>query len=110
MKRTLCFALVAFFSIVQANSQVITYSDSREAEGFSLKSQNPVKIEVTYSIHGFSMEDINIRGEAMKQVRLDNHFLPGDEGSPDLPGSGRYIALPQGARPVLHVKSFTKEI
>ncbi|NTV83419.1 MAG: hypothetical protein HGA23_03835, partial [Bacteroidales bacterium] len=109
MKRTLLFAFVAFFNIVQANAQTITFNNNQDEQGFILKSQNPEKIILTYSIHGFTMEDIDIRGEAMKQIRLENHFLPGDEGSPDLPGSGRYIALPQGAKPILHIKSLTTE-
>ena len=46
----------------------------------------------------------------MKLIRLASHFLPGDEGTPDLPGSGRYIAVPQGATPVLHIISVRKEV
>ena len=39
----------------------------------------------------------------MKAVELPGHFLPNNEGAPDLPGSGRYIAVPQGAKAILKV-------
>jgi hypothetical protein len=110
MNRILPYLFVALLSITQANAQTYTYSDSRDAEGFNITSRDPQKISLTYSIREFSIDDIDIRGESMKLIRLDNHFLPGDEGAPDLPGSGRYIALPQGARPILHIKSVRKEV
>ena len=33
----------------------------------------------------------------MKSLHLPGVFLPNDEGKPDLPGTARYIAIPQGA-------------
>lgn len=110
MKRLLLFIFVAFIYIVQVQAQIITYSDSWDEEGFNLKSQTQQGIELNYSVREFIMDDIDIRGESMKHISLSNHFLPGDEGMPDLPGSGRYIAIPQGATPILHIKSVRKEI
>ncbi|MCU0370353.1 MAG: hypothetical protein MUC31_02970 [Bacteroidales bacterium] len=110
MKRTLLLLSVAFFCLHQAPAQTYTYSDSWDDEGFNVESLDRQGLTLNYSIHGFTLDDIDIRGEAMKLVRLDHHFLPGDEGMPDLPGSGRYIALPQGATPVLHIKSVRKEV
>ena len=101
MKSLLLSMIVAFLSLADTYSQTLKYSDSWDKEGFSLKSQNPRGITLNYSINEFTMDDIDIRGESMKQINLAKHFLPGDEGMPDLPGSGRYIAIPQGATPVL---------
>ncbi len=45
----------------------------------------------------------------MNIIQLPGHFLPNDEGAPDLPGNGRYIAVPQGAVPVLNIISMDVE-
>ena len=110
MKRMLLFLFVALFSAASTNAQTFTYSDSWDKAGFNLKSQNQQGIQLNYSISEFTMDDIDIRGESMKHINLANHFLPGDEGMPDLPGSGRYIAIPQGAKPILLIKSVRKEV
>jgi hypothetical protein len=110
MKRLLLSIFVAFIYIGQLQAQTFTYSDSWDQEGFNLKSQSEQGITLNYSIREFIMDDIDIRGESMKHINLANHFLPGDEGMPDLPGSGRYIAIPQGATPILHIKSVRKEV
>lgn len=110
MKRLLLSIIVASISFAPIYAQTLKYSDSWDKEGFSLKSQNPQGITLDYSIHEFTLDDIAIRGESMKHISLSKHFLPGDESMPDLPGSGRYIAVPQGAIPVLHIKSVRKEI
>jgi hypothetical protein len=110
MKRLLLSIIVAFFCIAETYAQAFTYNDSWNKEGFNLKSQSKQGITLNYSIREFIMEDVDIRGESMKHISLANHFLPGDEGMPDLPGSGRYIAIPRGAVPVLHIKSVRKEI
>jgi hypothetical protein len=110
MKRRLLLLILASFSIVLANAQNYIYTDSWSDEGFNLTASDLQGITITYSVQDFSMDDLEVRGEPMKLVRLANHFLPGDEGAPDLPGSGRYIALPQGATPVIHIKSMRKEV
>ncbi|MBW6460317.1 MAG: T9SS type A sorting domain-containing protein [Bacteroidales bacterium] len=109
MKRLLLLVFASFLLTLQPFAQTYTFSDSWDGEGFNLKSQTRNGVSITYSVSEFTLSDIDIRGEMMKHIALPNHFLPGDEGAPDLPGSGRYIALPQGARPVLHIKSVRTE-
>lgn len=110
MKRIIfqIYFLLACVSLV--TSQTYSYRDNLYSEGFRLKSQDPGKISITFSIREFSLDDLEYRGEAMKTVRLADHFLPGDEGAPGLPGSARYIAIPQGSVPVLHIKYSRTEI
>lgn len=110
MKRLLPFLIFLSFGIVQANAQTYSFNDSWSNEGFNLTSQQHQGIELKFSILEFTMNDLIVRGESMKTISLANHFLPGDEGAPDLPGSGRYIALPQGAKPILNIKSVRKEV
>jgi hypothetical protein len=98
MKRLLLTILVALFFSHAGISQTFTYSDSWDQEGFVLRAQSSEGIDLNYSVTSFIMDDLEVRGEAMKHITMANHFLPNDAGAPDLPGSGRYIALPQGAR------------
>ena len=108
--KKLLLVLLAIVSISFAgNSQAYTYTDSWDQEGFVLRSQSADGLEVNFSVPSFSLEDLEVRGEAMKTLALPGHFLPNDEGAPDLPGSGRYIALPQGARAVVRIVSYRTE-
>jgi hypothetical protein len=105
--------LLVFIAIVSisftGNSQTYAYTDSWDQEGFVLRAQTAFGIEVNFSVPSFSLEDLEVRGEDMKTIALPGHFLPNDEGAPDLPGSGRYIALPQGARAVVRIVSSRTE-
>jgi len=105
MKRFLLLIFVALLFTSEGKAQTFTYSDNWDQEGFVLKSQSSDGIELNYSVASFTMNDLEVRGEAMKYITLANHFLPNNEGAPDLPGSGRYIALPQGARAELRIVS-----
>ncbi|MCK4407187.1 MAG: hypothetical protein KAV44_05900, partial [Bacteroidales bacterium] len=93
---TLMFAVNSF-------AQKVTYSDSWGKSGISLKNENSSGVIVNFSINEFTFTDRNVDGESMKAVHLPGHFLPNNEGAPDLPGSGRYIAVPQGAKAKLKV-------
>ncbi len=82
------------------------YSNSWGKAGYTLESQSSSKVIVNYSIVGFTLTDLNINGETFQNLELPGHFLPNDEGSPNLPGSGRYIAVPQGAETNLEIISY----
>ena len=88
---TLMFAVNSF-------AQKVTYPDSWGKSGISLKNENSSGVIVNFSINEFTFTDRDVDGEVMKAVQLPGHFLPNNEGAPDLPGSGRYIAIPQGAK------------
>jgi len=98
---------VSFTLIVTA--QTISFSDHKSSEGFSLKEVNSTHLSVMYSVHEFTMEDVSVKGSAMKAIHLPAALVPNNEGAPDLPGSSQYIALPQGANPKLKVISYRKE-
>ncbi len=93
---TLMFAVNSF-------AQKVTYPDSWGKSGISLKNENSSGVIVNFSINEFTFTDRDVDGEVMKAVQLPGHFLPNNEGAPDLPGSGRYIAIPQGAKAILKV-------
>ncbi|MBN2175242.1 MAG: hypothetical protein JW731_13995, partial [Bacteroidales bacterium] len=86
-----------------------SYSDSWGQQGYSVVSTDGLGIQINYSIQNLGINDVSINGEKMKSLELPGQFLPNDEGSPNLPGSGRFIALPQGSTPELKIKSFRTE-
>lgn len=89
--------LSALFMVYASESEVITYSDSWGEPGFSIIDQNRSNLIVNFSINKFELAEIQIDGGHAKAVHLPNVYLPNNEGAPDLPGMGRYIAVPQGA-------------
>lgn len=100
-KFTLLAALIFCVSFVFA--QKTTYTDSWGKQGLSLTSASTSDVLVNYSIKEFSLEDMELKGEDLKTLMLPGHFLPNNEGAPNLPGNGRYIAIPQGAKAIVKI-------
>ena len=70
-----------------------------------MKEQTRGGVTVGYSVKSFTIAPADINGRGMSNIELDGNWLPNDEGAPNLPGGGRYIAIPQGAVPVLKIVS-----
>jgi parallel beta-helix repeat protein len=84
-------------------AKTIAFDRSRGPQGFHLVSEKVAGIDIVYSMGSLRIEQMNINGETMDVVAIPGVFLPNDEGAPNLPGLGRYIALPQGAVAELEV-------
>ncbi len=110
MNRALLILFIAITGFSGLHAQVITFNDNQLKDGYNLVSARGAGLEINFGVSKFTLQDVAVKNETLKAVLLNDHFLPGEEGMPDLPGSGRYIAVPQGARPVLHIKSLRKEI
>ncbi|MCB0805148.1 MAG: T9SS type A sorting domain-containing protein [Bacteroidales bacterium] len=97
--------LTGLFLLIQgiSYSQEFEYNDSWGQAGYTLESQDNNKVTVNYSIENFALTPMQINGEEMLNVELPGQMLWNDEGAPNLPGSGRYIAVPQGAQAVLRI-------
>ncbi len=110
-KSFLLFITVIILSVFTAFSQkqTITYTDSWGQEGYTLISSKSSGVEVNYSINEFSLKNAEIKGEMMQNIELSGNFLFNNEGMPDLPGGGKYIALPEGAEVVLNISDFKTE-
>jgi hypothetical protein len=105
VNRTIAFILGLFMliSLSSLQAQKVAYTDSWSDHGFTLTKQSVAGVEIIYSVQEFTFNDIEIKGEAMKQLALPGNFLPNDEGAPDLPGMGRYIAIPQGVTAIYEI-------
>ncbi|RLD59112.1 MAG: hypothetical protein DRJ05_06875, partial [Bacteroidetes bacterium] len=98
-------SLIVFYTnVISAESHI--YPDSWGKAGYTLESQSSSKVVVNYSIVGFALTNSKINGETFQNLELPGHFLPNDAGSPNLPGSGKYIAVPQGAETNLKIISY----
>jgi hypothetical protein len=90
--------------------QKMVFSDSWGSQGFSLAESKSSGVSLIHSINEFSLTKAEINGENLTTVQLPGVFLPNDEGAPDLPGSARYVAIPQGAKASFTILDFRKEV
>ncbi|MCD6176440.1 MAG: T9SS type A sorting domain-containing protein [Candidatus Cloacimonetes bacterium] len=102
------FTVISIFSFL--NSTVINFTDSWNNQGLNLISASKTELVIEYSIHEVGLEEIEVNGSKMIKPILTGSFLPNDEGMPDLPGFGRYFAIPMGARVELEILSSRKKI
>jgi hypothetical protein len=89
---------LAFFIAGITYADDFKYTDSWGKQGFALTNQKSTSVEVNYSINTFALSKELINGISMDAIGLPGTFLPNNEGAPNLPGDGRYIAIPQGAK------------
>ncbi|HZK07698.1 MAG TPA: C25 family cysteine peptidase [Bacteroidales bacterium] len=106
----LTFLSLLLFTALHAQEQKIAYADSWQKAGYTLLDANRSSVQVSFSIREFTIADTRINDEAMQNVILDGVMLPNDEGTPNLPGTSRYIAIPEGARPVLKISDYRTEL
>jgi len=100
--------LLCLFSAVTVADEY-NFSNTNKKTGYYVESQSDQQLVVSYSINKFSLSDIDIKGETFQNIELAGNFLPADEGSPNLPASGRYIAIPQGAGISMNITSISTE-
>ncbi len=111
MKETKIAILTILFTIATMAfaSQTVTYDDAWSETGFNLNRISGSGVGITFSIDEFTLEDVRINGEDMQSIILPNTFLQNEAGAPNIPGNGRYIALPQGAVASLRIVSSRTE-
>lgn len=93
-----------------ATAEVITFEDNWGEAGFNLISQSASGVEIVFSVPVMNLEEMNLDGERYQNVQIPGVTLPNNAGAPNLPGTGRWIALPQGAVPELELVEYRTEI
>jgi len=101
--------MVAFMAAITLQAQDYNYNDAWGKAGFTLQNQSRSNVQINYSIDKFSITDTPINDEPMQSIILDGNILPNNEGAPNLPGSSRYIAIPEGAKASLNVLDYRVE-
>ena len=101
---SLMLVCMAVFFIMPLHAQVVdkSFNDSWGKQGFNVTSVKSNGIEVIYSVNQFSINETVEKGQTWHMVSTPGVFLFSDPGQPELPSSGRYIAIPKGAK--AHVK------
>lgn len=77
---------------------------------FNVVSSRADGIDIIFSIHRIVIEEIEIDGEVMQVYGVPGIFLPNDAGAPNLAGTGRYIAIPKGARAEVKILDARTEV
>jgi len=109
-KKTLLLLGFIFVLFFKLNAMDFKFNDNWGKPGYTLKKINAKRLEINFSIHNFSLNNIIVKDKIMQKISLQGYFLPNDEGCPDLPGGGRYIAIPQGAVVSFQIISSRTEI
>ncbi len=103
-------ACIALTITAAASTQSVQYKDAWGEAGFNLASQDGAGVEVVFSIEDLSIIDQEIDGRVMQFIQIPGIYLPRDAGAPNLPGTGRYIALPQGATATVTITAERTEV
>lgn len=90
-------------------AQQFNYPDAWGRDGMTLLEQNRSNVSIGYSVAGFSIIEEEINGKKMQNIVLSGAFLPNNEGMPNVPGISRFIAIPNGATPVLKITDYRTE-
>ncbi|MDA3884683.1 MAG: C25 family cysteine peptidase [Candidatus Delongbacteria bacterium] len=105
------FCVLVFFLVTTlVFSEKVQFQNSWGTQGFSLTESKSSSVSIIHSINEFSMTENIINNEMKTTVQLTGVFLQNDEGAPNLPGSSRYIAIPQGASAKYTITDLKKEI
>jgi len=110
MKKLTILFVMLLFAVSGIDAQTFSYSGNWGKSGFNLVNSRTNSVQVIYSVPEFSLEDVLVDGITMKNVVVPGNFLGNDEGMPNLPGKGSYIAIPQGSTPKLHIVSQRTEV
>ncbi len=98
--------LTAFFIALLAVSLIFGIAAAERIEvrgstgqaGITLQAQDPSAVTIHFEMGSYQMDAISIEGEPYTKLGLPGVMLPNNAGAPDLPGMGRFVAVPQGAR------------
>lgn len=110
MKKFTLLTICLLSAVFGIQAQNFSYTDSWGTSGFNLVDSKSGSVQVVFSIPQFGLDDFSVNGQIQKAINLPGAFLFNDAGMPNLPGQGRYIAMPQGAVAKLKILSQRTEI
>jgi PKD repeat protein len=93
-----------------AQQRNMTFEGNWGKAGFNIEKQNQQSMQVSYSVPEIMLTEVDINGEKMIEVGVPGIFLPNNEGAPNLPGTGRYIAIPKGAEVSMEIVDFRSQV
>jgi hypothetical protein len=108
--RRVLLGVLALFFVLPAVAEVIEFDDSWGQPGINLVRSDAGGVEIVFSVTEMELLDIDIEGEVMQGVVIPGVFLPNEAGAPNLPSTGRFIALPSNARAKVQILEKDTEI
>jgi hypothetical protein len=91
--------------------EIISFNSNwHTGHGFRPISETPSGMEIVFSLKEMTIDNIELNGIPMHSISIPGVFLPNNEGAPNLPGMGRYIAIPQGAQARVTILSKQTEV
>ncbi|MCI0474135.1 MAG: C25 family cysteine peptidase, partial [Ignavibacteria bacterium] len=102
-------AVFVIFTADVTFGQQYNYTGNWGPAGFSVTRSSAVNLELNFSVNKLFLEDVNVDGMTMKAAKIPGIFLPNDAGKPDLAGTGKFIAIPQGAAVNYKIISYRTE-
>jgi PKD repeat protein len=101
MRRILILTLLLLTLGLSTDVEIVTFEDSWAQDAlFNVVSSTPTGVDLVFSTKQMYIENTMINGAEMNTIGVPGIFLPNDEGAPNLAGTARYIAIPQGSRAV----------
>ncbi|MBD3349152.1 MAG: hypothetical protein GF400_08160, partial [Candidatus Eisenbacteria bacterium] len=110
MRVASCVALTLVLVVSVCSARTVEFSNRTGHEGLELARSTGSFVDVSFGLRKIDIEDVNVDGNTMQQISIPGVILPGDEGAPNLPGFGRFVALPEGAAPRIEILSLTTEL
>ncbi len=98
---SIAFLILLSFSAFP--QQKFQYEGNWGQAGFSVVQQDQSGIIVNFSVPDFSIDPVIVNGKHQSSIQLPGVFLFNNEGAPNVPGTGRYIAIPEGATAFVEV-------
>jgi hypothetical protein len=95
--------ILALFASLPLTAESLTFSGSWGPQGITVVEEGPEALLLNFSMTRLGLETVVINGNEMTALSLPGVFLGGTPGAPDLPGMGRFFALPQGAEARLEI-------
>lgn len=103
-------SLLLIVSGSKSVAQSIHYADNAQKSGFQLHNSQRNAITLSYNVVDFSLTDVNIAGEPMKQLQHGLSIVPAKAGTPDLKMVSTALLIPQGAQVRVKVLHEVKEV
>ena len=94
-KVVVIFVFIA--ATMQLSAQKVNLSNNWGEHGATLLTQNPQGVTLNFSVHDYLLSETTVDREVMNTLTMSGVMLQNNEGSPNVPGYSRYIAVPQGA-------------
>ena len=101
--------ILTVYGYIRAIAGDVKYNDSWGKAGCTVDFQCSSSVTLNYSIKEFSLNDLVVNGDSMHNIVLADHFLPNDEGAPNLPFSEQYIAVPRDSEVTYNILSYRSE-